>query len=353
MITRFLWQGMGRNLRLFVLLVLAVGIVLPLLNQLMPATSAFYVPAWALQLIGKYLCFASLALAVDLVWGYCGILTLGHAAFFALGGYCMGMYLMRQIGSRGVYGNPILPDFMVFLNYKELPWFWHGFDQFWFAARSRVTGVYLSIITQAMTFALLLAFFRNDMGLGGNNGMTDFKDILGFSVQADGTRAVLCFASALVLAIFLVISGAVVGSRFGKALTAVRDAESRMRFLGYRVEGYKLFVFVLSAAMAGVAGALYVPQVGIINPSEFSPGNSIEAVLWVAVGGRGTLIGPVIGAFIVNFGKTWLTGALPEVWLFALGAMFIAVTLFLPRGVVGLWSQIRTRGATRKARAAA
>ena len=250
---------------------------------------------------------------------------------------------------------------MVFLNYKELPWFWHGFDHFWFAApmivivpsllalalgwfafRSRVTGVYLSIITQAMTFALLLAFFRNDMGLGGNNGMTDFKDILGFSVQADGTRAVLCFASALALAIFLVISGAVVGSRFGKALTAVRDAESRMRFLGYRVEGYKLFVFVLSAAMAGVAGALYVPQVGIINPSEFSPGNSIEAVIWVAVGGRGTLIGPVIGAFIVNFGKTWLTGALPEVWLFALGALFIAVTLFLPKGVVGLWAQIAT-----------
>jgi urea transport system permease protein len=258
---------------------------------------------------------------------------------------------------------------MVFLNYKELPWFWHGFDQFWFAAimivlvpsvlalalgwfafRSRVTGVYLSIITQAMTFALMLAFFRNDMGLGGNNGMTDFKDILGFSVQSDATRAALCFASALALAIFLVISGAVVGSRFGKALTAVRDAESRMRFLGYRVEGYKLFVFVLSAAMAGVAGALYVPQVGIINPSEFSPGNSIEAVLWVAVGGRGTLIGPVIGAFAVNFGKTWLTGALPEVWLFALGALFIAVTLFLPRGIVGLWSQLRNRGAARKSR---
>ncbi|CAN5915297.1 urea ABC transporter permease subunit UrtC [soil metagenome] len=367
MITRFLWQGMGPHLRLFVLFVLAVGIVLPLLNQLTPPGSAFHVPAWALQLIGKYLCFASLALAVDLVWGFCGILTLGHAAFFALGGYCMGMYLMRQIGSRGVYGNPILPDFMVFLNYKELPWFWHGFDQFWFAAsmvvlvpsvlalalgwfafRSRVTGVYLSIITQAMTFALLLAFFRNDMGLGGNNGMTDFKDILGYPVQSDTTRAVLCFASAVVLALFLVIAGAVVGSRFGKALTAVRDAESRMRFLGYRVEGYKLFVFVLSAAMAGIAGALYVPQVGIINPSEFSPGNSIEAVLWVAVGGRGTLIGPVIGAFLVNFGKTWLTGALPEVWLFALGALFIAVTLLLPKGVMGLWVQIRSRGVTRK-----
>jgi urea transport system permease protein len=269
---------------------------------------------------------------------------------------------MRQIGTRGVYGNPLLPDFMVFLNYKELPWFWHGFSHFWFAGpmiiivpsllalalgwfafRSRVTGVYLSIITQAMTYALQLAFFRNDMGLGGNNGLTDYKDILGFSVQADSTRGALCFASALALAIFLVISAAVVSSRFGKALTAVRDAESRMRFLGYRVEGYKLFVFVLSAAMAGIAGALYVPQVGIINPSEFAPGNSIEAVLWVAVGGRGTLVGPVVGAFIVNWAKTYLTGALPEVWLFALGALFILVTLFLPKGVVGLWEQLKPR----------
>ncbi len=371
MITRFLLQGMDRNLRLFVLLVLAVGIAMPLLNLLMPPGSLFYVPGWALQLLGKYLCFALLALAVDLVWGFCGILSLGHGAFFALGGYCMGMYLMRQIGSRGVYGNPILPDFMVFLNYKELPWFWYGFDHFWFAAimvllvpsllalalgwfafRSRVTGVYLSIITQAMTFALMLAFFRNDMGLGGNNGMTDFKEILGFSVQAEGTRAVLCFTSAFALALGLVLTAAIVGSRFGKALTAVRDAESRMRFLGYRVEGYKLFVFVLSAAMAGLAGALYVPQIGIINPSEFAPGNSIEAVIWVAVGGRGTLIGPVIGAFLVNFGKTWLTGALPEVWLFALGALFIVVTLLLPKGVVGLWAQLKTRSRERKARAA-
>jgi urea transport system permease protein len=362
MITRFLWNGMSRDVRLFVALVLAIGIALPLLNQLMPRTSALYVPSYILQLIGKYLCYASLALAVDLVWGFCGILSLGHAAFFALGGYCMGMYLMRQIGTRGVYGNPLLPDFMVFLNYKELPWFWHGFSHFWFAGpmiiivpsllalalgwfafRSRVTGVYLSIITQAMTYALQLAFFRNDMGLGGNNGLTDYKDILGFSVQADSTRGALCFASALALAIFLVISAAVVSSRFGKALTAVRDAESRMRFLGYRVEGYKLFVFVLSAAMAGIAGALYVPQVGIINPSEFAPGNSIEAVLWVAVGGRGTLIGPVVGAFIVNWAKTYLTGALPEVWLFALGALFILVTLFLPKGVVGLWEQLKPR----------
>jgi urea transport system permease protein len=371
MIGRFLLGGMDRRLSLFLAVVLAVGILLPLSNQLLPPSSAFYVPAWVLQLIGKYLCYALLALAVDLVWGFCGILSLGHGAFFALGGYCMGMYLMRQIGSRGVYGNPILPDFMVFLNYKELPWFWHGFDQFWFAAimillvpsllalalgwfafRSRVTGVYLSIITQAMTFALMLAFFRNDMKLGGNNGLTDFKDILGFTVQADGTRAALCFASALALAIGLVIAAAVVSSRFGKALTAVRDAESRMRFLGYRVEGYKLFVFVLSAAMAGLAGAIYVPQVGIINPSEFSPANSIEAVIWVAVGGRGTLIGPVIGAFLVNWAKTYLTGALPEIWLFALGALFIAVTLFLPRGVVGLWGQL-TGGRTAKSAAKA
>ncbi|MGQ3302212.1 urea ABC transporter permease subunit UrtC [Reyranella sp.] len=369
MITRFLWQGMDRNLRLCVLLILAGGIALPLANLILAATNPAHVPSWVLQLFGKYLCYALLALAVDLVWGFCGILSLGHGAFFALGGYCMGMYLMRQIGTRGVYGNPILPDFMVFLNYKELPWFWHGFDHFWFAAimvvlvpsvlafalgwfafRSRVTGVYLSIITQAMTFALMLAFFRNDMGLGGNNGLTDFKDILGYSVQANETRAVLFFASAVALAVGLIISAAVVSSRFGKALTAVRDAESRMRFLGYRVEGFKLFVFVLSAAMAGVAGALYVPQVGIINPSEFAPGNSIEAVLWVAVGGRGTLVGPIIGAILVNFGKTWLTGALPEVWLFALGALFIVVTLLLPKGIVGLWGQMKNRAHARKAR---
>src|SRR6516165_8090860 len=316
MITRFLWQGMDRNLRLFILLVLAIGIVLPLLNQLMPPASPFFVPAWVLQLIGKYLCYASLALAVDLVWGFCGILSLGHAAFFALGGYCMGMYLMRQIGTRGVYGNPVLPDFMVFLNYPELPWFWHGFQNFWFAApmivlvpsvlalalgwfafRSRVTGVYLSIITQAMTYALQLGFFRNNFGFGGNNGLTDFKDILGFNVQAEGTRNGLLVISCIALALCFLIARAVVTSKFGKVLVAIRDAEARVRFLGYRVEAYKLFVFTVSACMAGIAGALYVPQVGIINPSEFAPGNSIEAVIWVAVGGRGTLTGAVLGAF--------------------------------------------------------
>ncbi len=335
--------------------ILAFGAAVPLLNLVLPSESPFHVPTYLVTLVGKYLCYALLALAVDLIWGYCGILSLGHGAFFALGGYAMGMYLMRQIGSRGVYGHPELPDFMVFLNWKALPWYWHGFDQFWFALamvvvvpsvlalvmgwfafRSRVTGVYLSIITQAMTFALMLAFFRNDMGFGGNNGLTDFKDMLGFSVQADGTRAALFFASAVALVLGLVAAAALTGSKLGKVLVAIRDAESRVRFLGYRVERYKLFVFVLSAAMAGVAGALYVPQVGIINPSEFAPANSIEVVIWVAVGGRGTLIGPVLGAFLVNFAKSYFTGALPDAWLFALGGLFVAVTLFLPAGLVGL-----------------
>jgi urea transport system permease protein len=339
----------------FLAVILALGTLIPLLNLALPPTSPFHVSSYAVALVGKYLCYALLALSVDLVWGYCGILSLGHGAFFALGGYAMGMYLMRQIGTRGVYGNPDLPDFMVFLNWQELPWYWYGFDHFWFAApmvvlvpgtlaflvgwfafRSRVTGVYLSIITQAMTFALMLAFFRNDMGFGGNNGMTDFKDILSFNVQAQGTRATLFFASAVALALGFLVASAVVNSRFGKVLIGVRDAESRARFLGYRVEYYKLFVFVLSACMAGVAGALYVPQVGIINPGEFAPANSIEIVIWVAVGGRGTLVGPVIGAFVVNYAKTYLTGALPEIWLFALGGLFIAVTLFLPKGTLGL-----------------
>jgi urea transport system permease protein len=310
-----------------------------------------------------------LALALDLVWGFCGILSLGHAAFFALGGYAMGMYLVRQIGARGVYGNPELPDFMVFLNWKELPWYWFGFDHFWFAFlmvllvpgslafifgwfafRSRVTGVYLSIITQAMTYALMLAFFRNEMGFGGNNGLTDFKDILGFNIQADGTRAALFAASAVVLAIALIFSSAVVRSKFGKVLVSVRDAESRTRFLGYRPENYKLFIFTVSAMMAAVAGALYVPQVGIINPGEFAPANSIEVVIWTAVGGRATLIGPVIGAVLVNFGKSVFTTAFPEMWLFVLGALFVAVTLFLPKGIVGTF---RVLMASRKPAAAA
>ncbi|WP_439515804.1 urea ABC transporter permease subunit UrtC [Oceanibaculum nanhaiense] len=355
----FLLRGLDRGGLIFLAIILGVGILVPALNLLTPPDSALHVPNYAVSLVGKYLCFALLALSIDLVWGYCGILSLGHGAFFALGGYAMGMYLMRQIGTRGVYANPELPDFMVFLNWKELPWYWYGFDQFWFAAimvvlvpgalafalgwfafRSRVTGVYLSIITQAMTFALLLAFFRNDMGFGGNNGLTDFKDILGYPVQAAGTRATLFFASALALALGFLLCRAIIRSKLGKVLVAIRDAESRTRFLGYRVEYYKLFVFTLSACMAGVAGALYVPQVGIINPSEFSPANSIEMVIWVAVGGRGTLIGPVVGAILVNFGKTYFTAAIPEFWLFALGGLFIAVTLFLPKGIVGTASEL-------------
>jgi urea transport system permease protein len=301
-----------------------------------------------------------LALAVDLIWGYCGILSLGHAAFFSLGGYAMGMYLMRQIGRRGVYGNPILPDFMVFLNWQKLPWFWLGFDHFWFALammalvpaalagvfgwlafRSRVTGVYLSIMTQALSYALMLAFFRNDMGFGGNNGFTDFKDILGFDLHQDGTRVVLLVVTAAALAASYLACRTIVGSRAGRVIRAIRDSESRTRFLGYRVESYKLWLFVFSAVLAGIAGALYVPQVGIINPSEFAPINSIEVVIWVAVGGRGTLFGAAAGAVLVNYAKTFFTGALPEVWLYALGALFVLVTLFLPRGLMGLVSRAR------------
>jgi urea transport system permease protein len=346
---------LGTGGKIFVGLILALGLVVPVLNLLVPAGSALHVPDHMVTLVGKYLCYALLALSVDLVWGYCGILSLGHGAFFALGGYAMGMYLMRQIGTRGVYGNPDLPDFMVFLNWKELPWYWSGFGSFpfalammllvpgllafifgWFAFRSRVTGVYLSIITQAMTFALLLAFFRNDMGFGGNNGLTDFKDILGFSVQAPSTRATLFFLSALALAGCFVMARIIVSSKFGRVLVGIRDAESRTRFLGYRVEHYKLFVFVVSAMMAGVAGALYVPQVGIINPSEFSPENSIETVIWTAFGGRGTLWGAALGAIVINSAKSWFTGVMPDAWLFMLGGLFIVVTLFMPRGLAGL-----------------
>lgn len=332
----------------------------PAMNLLAAPGSGLYLPSYAVALFGKYLTYALLALSVDLIWGYAGILSLGHGAFFALGGYAMGMHLMREIGDRGVYANPDLPDFMVFLNWDRLPWFWHGFDMFWFACamavlvpgllafvfgwfafRSRVTGVYFSIITQAMTYALLLAFFRNEMGFGGNNGLTDFKDVLGFDLQSDATRAGLFGLSALALGCGYLLCRAITRSRAGKVLVAVRDAESRARFLGYRVERYKLFVFVVSAMLAGVAGALYVPQVGIINPSEFSPANSIEIVIWVAVGGRGTLAGAALGALIVNAFKTLFTGWFPEMWLFALGGLFILVTLFLPRGVLGALESLR------------
>jgi urea transport system permease protein len=372
MILRTLLRGLDGKAIWVVAILLAIAVAVPASNLILPAGHPLRVPDHFVPLFGKYLTYAMLALALDVVWGYCGILSLGHGAFFALGGYAMGMYLMRQIGPRGVYAHPVLPDFMVFLNWKELPWFWHGFDMFWFAAlmivavpgvlafvfgwfafRSRVTGVYLSIITQAMTYALMLAFFRNDMGFGGNNGLTDFKDILGAPIQAGATRAALFAASAIGLALAFILCSAIVNSKLGKVLVAVRDAESRTRFLGYRVENYKLFTFTASAIIAGIAGALYVPQVGIINPGEFAPANSIEVVIWTAVGGRGTLVGPIIGALMVNAGKSWFTGIFPEFWLFALGALFVAVTLFLPRGIVGTighgWTALRARRAAARA----
>ena len=348
------WLVNDRGGMVFMALLALAAVGVPVANLALADDSLFHVPSWVVSLVGKYLAFALLALSVDLIWGFCGILSLGHGAFFALGGYAMGMYLMRQIGDRSVYGNAELPDFMVFLNWPELPWYWYGFDHFAFAAlmvlvvpgllafvfgwltfRSRVTGVYLSIISQAMTYALMLAFFRNDMGFGGNNGLTDFKDLLGFSLQADSTRAALFAASAVALGGGYLLCRRIVSSRFGRILIAIRDAESRVRFLGYRAEYYQLFVFTVSGVLAGVAGALYVPQVGIINPSEFAPANSIEIVIWVAIGGRGSLYGAALGAILVNYGKSYFTGALPEFWLFILGGLFIAVTLFLPKGIVG------------------
>jgi len=356
-VARRLWSTLteDRGGAVFLALLVAVAIVVPALNQVVPASLPLHLSTYTLTLVGKYLCYAMLALAVDLIWGYCGILSLGHAAFFSLGGYAMGMYLMRQIGRRGVYGNPILPDFMVFLNWQKLPWFWLGFNHFWFAVammalvpaalafvfgwlafRSRVTGVYLSIMTQALSYALMLAFFRNDMGFGGNNGFTDFKELIGFGLQRDATRVALVVCTAIALAASFVLCRTILCSRAGRVVRAIRDAESRTRFLGYPVESYKLWIFVSSALIAAVAGALYVPQVGIINPSEFAPINSIEIVIWVAVGGRGTLYGAAAGAVLVAFAKTFFTGVMPEAWLYALGAIFVLVTLFLPRGLVGL-----------------
>ncbi|MGC1350150.1 MAG: urea ABC transporter permease subunit UrtC [Xanthobacteraceae bacterium] len=364
MTPHLLIRSLDRGATVFLIVIAAIAILVPVLNLSVPVSSVFHVPTYLVALFGKYACYALLALSIDLIWGFAGILSLGHGAFFALGGYAMGMYLMRQIGTRGVYADPILPDFMVFLNWKELPWYWYGFQHFpyaalmvmlvpgalafvfgWFAFRSRVTGVYLSIITQALTYALMLGFFRNNFGFGGNNGLTDFKDILGFNVQAETTRNALFSISCAAIMLAFLICRALITSKFGKVLIAIRDAEARARFLGYRVESYKVLVFTLSACMAGVAGALYVPQVGIINPSEFAPANSIEAVIWVAVGGRGTLTGAVVGAVLVNYAKTFFTsGILAPYWLFMLGALFVAVTLLLPRGIVGTarhWNALR------------
>lgn len=341
---------------------LVLLVVLPALNMFVPAGSALHLPDYWIPLLGKYLCYALLALSLDLIWGFGGALSLGQGAFFALGGYAMGMHMMRSIGERGVYKNALLPDFMVFLNWKELPWYWHGFDMAWFALlmvavvpgllalvfgwlafRSRITGVYFSIITQAMTFALMLAFFRNEMGFGGNNGLTDFKDVFGFDLAAHGTKLGLYLVTVLVLGMSFLLCRFIVTAKLGRVLVAIRDSESRVRFLGYSATNIKLFAFVVSAVLAGIAGALYVPQVGIINPSEFSAANSIEVAIWVAVGGRGTLVGAIVGAVAVNAAKTWLTGAAPEAWLFVLGALFIVVTLLMPNGLVGLYGQLKAR----------
>ena len=340
--------------------VLAIG--MPVLHLLVPAGSALHVSDYTVALAGKILCYATVALAMDLVWGYTGILSLGHGLFFALGGYAMGMYLMRAIGRDGVYGDPVLPDFMVFLDWKELPWYWTGSNHFlqqallvvlvpgllafvfgWFAFRSRIRGVYFSIITQALTYAAMLLFFRNQTGFGGNNGFTDFKRILGFPLASPRTRVVLLVLSATLLLSVLVACRALVLSKVGRVLTAIRDAEDRVRFCGYDPVSFKLFVWTLSAAICGIAGALYVPQVGIINPSEMSPANSVEIAIAVALGGRGTLLGPILGAALLHGAKSVLTVAFPELWLFVLGLMFILVTRWLPRGVLGLfWREDRT-----------
>jgi urea transport system permease protein len=326
---------------------------LPILNNLSPAV----VPDRVMPLVGKFLCFALVGIAMDLVWGYTGVLSLGHAVFFALGGYAMGMYLMRAIGTEGVYRSE-LPDFMVFLDWKELPWYWQGFDNFgvamsmalivpgllalvfgFFAFRSRIKGVYFSIITQALTYALMLLMFRNETGFGGNNGMTDFKRLLGHSIADQATKRGLYVATVIALLGAYLLCRYIVSSKLGRVLLALRDAESRVMFSGYEPLGYKLFVWTASAMLCGLAGALYVPQVGIINPSELAPANSIEIAIWVAVGGRASLVGGALGALIVNGLKSWLTAAYPEIWLYVLGMLFICVTLFLPQGVVGLFAR--------------
>jgi len=340
---------------LYGLAALILFVLFPLLHLVVPVDSPFHLSDYWITLFGKIMCYAIVALAMDLIWGYTGILSLGHGLFFALGGYSMGMYLMRSIGRDGVYQSD-LPDFMVFLDWKKYPWYWSFTDHFWYAAalvilvpgllafvfgffafRSRIKGVYFSIITQALTYAAMLLFFRNDTGFGGNNGFTDFKRVLGFPITAPTTRMALFTVTAATLLGFLLLARWIVTSKLGRVLTAIRDAESRVMFSGYNPLYFKLFIWTLSAVICGIAGALYVPQVGIINPSEMSPANSIEIAIWTAVGGRGTLVGPVFGAVVVNLGKSWFTKALPEYWLFALGLLFILVTLFLPRGLAGLW----------------
>jgi urea transport system permease protein len=354
---RAMLQVIGRvqSRRAWIITALAAGVLLfvvPLLNRGADPEFFLHIPDYMIIVLGKFLCYAMVALAIDLIWGFTGILSLGHGVFFALGGYVMGMHLMRAMAGQGVYRSN-LPDFMVFLDWRELPWFWLGFDMFWFAVlmivlvpallalvvgylsfRSRISGVYFSILTQAMTYALMLMFFRNNTGFGGNNGLTDFKTLLGFSLQAPGTKLGLCMLSGVMLLACYLICRFITASKLGRVLTAIRDAESRVQFSGYHSLYYKLFVWTLSAVICAIAGALYVPQVGIINPSEMAPANSIEMAIWVAVGGRGTLTGAIIGSFLVNGAKSWFTVACPDLWLYFLGILFILTTLFLPRGVI-------------------
>lgn len=340
---------------------IAVCALAPALNLWVPEGSPFHLSGYMVTLLGKIMCYAICALAIDLIWGYTGILSLGHGLFFALGGYMMGMYLMRQIGREGNYQSD-LPDFMVFLDWKQLPWHWALSDSFvatlilivavpglvacvfgYFAFRSRIQGVYFSIITQALTFAAMLLFFRNETGFGGNNGFTDFKRILGLPLATPQMRMTLFVLTGVALLGFFLLARWLVNAKFGRVLQAIRDAERRTMFCGYDPLPYKLTIWVISAMMCGVAGALYVPQVGIINPSEMSTGASIEMAVWAAVGGRATLIGPIVGAFLVNGAKSWLTVAAPEYWLFFLGGLFIVVTLFMPQGVVGLVRRVFKR----------
>jgi urea transport system permease protein len=353
-------DSLGRNgviaLAAFALITL---VLLPAAHLLLPPEHPLHASSFLITLLGKIMCYAIVAVAMDLIWGYGGILSLGHGLFFALGGYAFGMYLMRAIGRDGVYKSD-LPDFMVFLDWKELPWYWTGSEHSlwalalvvlvpgllafvfgWFAFRSRIKGVYFSIITQALTYAFMLLFFRNETGFGGNNGFTDFQRILGFPIAAPATRATLFALTAACLMATLVLVRHLVTSKFGRVLTAIRDAESRVMFIGYQPLHYKLFAWTLSAVLAGIAGALYVPQVGIINPSEMSPANSIEIAIWVAVGGRGTLTGAILGAGLVNGAKSVFTQAFPEYWLYVLGLLFVLVTLFLPQGVMGLFARLR------------
>jgi urea transport system permease protein len=342
----------------------AACVVVPVLNLVPPPHSPLRISDHLIPLFGKFLCLALLALALDLIWGYAGILSLGHNVFFAAGGYAMGMYLMLSIGDAGVYRST-LPDFMVFLDWKELPWTWRGFDRFWYAAlmalvvpgvialgfgffafRSRSRGVYFSIITQALAYALMLIMFRNNTGFGGNNGLTDFKRIAGFSLYEQTTKVGLYVVSALALCAGYLACRFVVTGRVGRVLIAVRDREERVRFLGYSPLRYKLFVWTLSAVLAGLAGALYVPQVGIINPGELHPAAGIEIAIWVAVGGRATLVGAIVGALVVNGAKSVLTAAYPDYWLYFLGGLFVVVTRFFPQGLLrGATSGLRATGA--------